>query len=1132
MKGYYNVWQFLSHKTTLIASVFIVTVTASLFYFGNPFAFGKYQEEEEGGMSKRQAMEEYYKLEFEKTVDPSVGYVPTERLITAKAQMDRQNQLRRSLRAPVGLTWAERGPNNIGGRTRSVIFDRNDGTNKKVWAAGAGGGLWSTNDITAASPTWSKINDFFDNIAITSIAQEPTTPDYMYFGTGEGWSNLGSVRGLGIWRSANRGTSWAQLPMTNTADFNYVNKIAITTDGHIYAATNEGLYKSTNHGDNWTSVVSGKCSDVEICADKSIVISTGDVFSAGSVSISNFTTHGANTGNSGNWATISPSGTYRRVELATASNSNTIYALACSQTNPAVCSNIWQSNDKGATWISRTIPTIHNQGSGGTFAGNQAWYALIAAVDPNDANTLYVAGLDICRTTDGGSNWTQISTWADYNGGTAPAPWPRGFVHADHHAITFAPGSSTTALLGNDGGVYYSTDMNTPVTTTPTMPSFAAKNTGYNVTQYYAADMVPTACSDGFIAGAQDNGTQKMTASGIGTSSTVTGGDGAFSHIDQDNSSFQISAYTYNQYYYTTDNWATQQTHTVASNIGLFINPTDFDDVNNILYTAYGAGKYGAISGGMLSGSGSTLPTFNEKTGITGAPSALKVDPNDPNVLWIASGDGTLNKVTNPNGSPMVELKPSANFFGAGSYISSIDVEKGNASHILITISNYGNAASVQESTDGGTTWTNLDNASLPDMPIRWGIFNPVNPKQILLATELGVWTTDNISAATTVWQSENTGLANVRVDMLQYRSSDYTVVAATHGRGLYTTKLTTNAPLSTAVIEQAVQTSQGYLGPNATVYFYSQGKGQLIAKIQNNSAHDYGCTTVAIGRGSSSSLTPVAFINNAAANAVMPKTVTVTPTTNNASGNYTITLYYTPAEITAWTTHTGKTWANATLVKCSGDVNAVTPAAPTAGGTITSVAQTANGSTGLGFITANVTTGFSSFATGSANSVLPIELLSFSGKNTEGGNLLTWTTANERNNKGFQVERLNSVNNWDNIGFKTANNKASTYEFVDNAPLAVSYYRLRQIDNDGTETFSKVITISTKGKSKLKVYPSIASSLITVEAAEGANYQVFNMNGQQVLNGKTGQRIDVSDLSKGTYIIRVGAEQAKFVKQ
>jgi hypothetical protein len=160
--------------------------------------------------------------------------------------------------------------------------------------------------------------------------------------------------------------------------------------------------------------------------------------------------------------------------------------------------------------------------------------------------------------------------------------------------------------------------------------------------------------------------------------------------------------------------------------------------------------------------------------------------------------------------------------------------------------------------------------------------------------------------------------------------------------------------------------------------------------------------------------------------------------------------------------------------------------------------------------------------------------------KNTKRGNVLTWTTANEVNNKGFQIERM--IDNpehsgWKILGFVNAKGKSSTYDFTDNTPLSTSYYRLRQIDNDGKETFSKVISVSTKESNKLKVYPNPVTKVLTIEAnTEGVDFQIFNLLGQQVMNGKKPSLgvggLDVSALPQGTYFLKLGAEQVKFIKQ
>jgi hypothetical protein len=88
----------------------------------------------------------------------------------------------------------------------------------------------------------------------------------------------------------------------------------------------------------------------------------------------------------------------------------------------------------------------------------------------------------------------------------------------------------------------------------------------------------------------------------------------------------------------------------------------------------------------------------------------------------------------------------------------------------------------VWETINGGTTWTSIE-GNLPDMPVRWALFNPSNSAQAMLATEVGVWSTDLINGAATVWGPSTNGLANVRTDMLQVRTSDNLVIAATHGR-------------------------------------------------------------------------------------------------------------------------------------------------------------------------------------------------------------------------------------------------------------------------------------------------------------------------------------------------------------
>lgn len=165
----------------------------------------------------------------------------------------------------------------------------------------------------------------------------------------------------------------------------------------------------------------------------------------------------------------------------------------------------------------------------------------------------------------------------------------------------------------------------------------------------------------------------------------------------------------------------------------------------------------------------------------------------------------------------------------------------------------------------------------------------------------------------------------------------------------------------------------------------------------------------------------------------------------------------------------------------------------------------------------------------------IPVELVSFTGKKNNKVNELTWTTASELNNKGYQIERNQGMeDNWQAIGFVGAKGKAAAYSFqdADVATTSTFYYRLRQMDLDGKETVSKVIAISDNVKTKLKAYPSVTTGLLTIDAEENSTFQVVNLLGQTILAGKITQRLDVSALPQGTYILKVGSEQTKFIKR
>ena len=718
--------------------------------------------------------------EFELTKDPALNRVPKERLI--QAEKIRKNRIARwaSLRgqaAVSGISWAERGSNNVGGRTRTLLYDLNDAVNgyKKVWAGSVGGGIWYTNDITAATPGWTKVDDFLGNLAVTSLAQDASSPQTMYAATGEGWFNGDAIQGLGIWKSSNGGANWAQLSSTNNSAFYYVQKVLAYTSGgvnYVFACTRSGLQRSTDAGASFTkSLGTGTTpvasidliADIERGADGTLYCSAG---------ISSTDGIYRSMDNGATWTKIyTASGEYR-IELACApTNLDKVYAMVSDDAaNPALKKIMVTANATAATptWTSVARPSWCDQGlPNADMTRGQAWYDLIAAVDPSNENIVYTGGVDLMKTTDGGTTWSQISQWSS---GCTTLPT----VHADNHALVFKPGSSSELLAGNDGGVYRTTDGGV---------SFSGRNTSYNVTQYYSCAVHPTANTNYFLAGAQDNGTQKFTSAGLNTTTQASGGDGAFCYIDQDNPNIQITSYTGNNYTVSTNGGASF-TYVAGFGNGSFINPTDYDDAANKLYAGNTAGTYLRWNDPATAGTSANTVSV---TNFSGASiTNVTVSPLTPNRVYFGLNNGSVVWVDDANtGTSKTGVISKT---GSGS-VTCIAIDPSNEDHILVTYGGFG-MTSIFESfnaTQASPTWASVE-GNLPDMPVRWVMFDPRNSDWALIATDLGVWSTDNInSAGITDWQPTNAGLANVRTDMLQYRSSDRTIVAATHGRGLYT---------------------------------------------------------------------------------------------------------------------------------------------------------------------------------------------------------------------------------------------------------------------------------------------------------------------------------------------------------
>jgi len=431
---------------TIICLVPLTLVTCIFLLQAKEDAPGNSEESNELNESKQklQFIEEAFKQEFNKTKDPHTNTVPRERLLSAAMEVKQFLSHPDQLAIP-GISWQERGPSNVGGRTRALIFDKADATNNTLFAGGVAGGLWKCTNVSGV-PSWTKLNDILDNVAISCIVQDPVTFTTLYTGTGETWGNLDAQRGLGIFKSIDGGISWYQLPSTNNSGFYYTQKIVISGTGNIFAATSNGVRKSSNGGTSWTTVLTGDFSDIALAANNDLYAANfyGRVYKSLAASAGS------------TWSDVSPPGAFKNVKIGTAPSDNQKVYLLCEGPTSSNCDAIFRSDNGGGLWNSCTVPTIIDQGNNSNFTRQQAWYDLVVSVDPNDAGTLVIGGVDALRSTNGGASWNQVTTWSLFS-----APAFSVTVHADHHAAVFAPGSSSRLLWGTDGGIYFTDNINT-----------------------------------------------------------------------------------------------------------------------------------------------------------------------------------------------------------------------------------------------------------------------------------------------------------------------------------------------------------------------------------------------------------------------------------------------------------------------------------------------------------------------------------------------------------------------------------------------------------------------------------------------------------------------------------------------
>jgi len=406
--------------------------------------------------------------------------------------------------------WSQIGPDNFGGRTRTILFDNTDQTANTLFAGAVSGGIWKSTNLGI---TWVKVNQSTSCLNVVTMVQTPNGD--IYAGTGEGfnaqdYSNLDDMgyssgfMGQGIFKSTD-GENFSLLS-TATPDFNdmesdwaFVNKLAADKNsGRVYAATNTGVKYSDDGGQNWNTAVDTagnmlnlNSTDVEVASDGMVITVVNNLcYLSTSGNANQFILR--STGDS-----ISlPATGVGRIEFAIApSDPNVVYASVINTIGSTL--NIYRSDDQGLTWriILPGTPTINIYGGAGVYANT-------LTVFPTDPDRILVGGVNLWQGTKlqatGYFEWQEISQYFSN-------PYDPTYLHYYQHAYVFRPGYPTNFYCGTDGGVYKGVYSQGAYT-------FSSLNRGYVTTQFYSGALSGI---EGYVmGGSQSNGTIIITGEG------------------------------------------------------------------------------------------------------------------------------------------------------------------------------------------------------------------------------------------------------------------------------------------------------------------------------------------------------------------------------------------------------------------------------------------------------------------------------------------------------------------------------------------------------------------------------------------------------------------------------------------
>lgn len=694
--------------------------------------------------------------------------------------------------APSGFDalWTNKGPDNIGGRVNTLIRHPADST--MLFSGLTAGGIFKS---VNGGASWYPVFDDQPALSISFIQVHPTDPSVIYAGTGD--PNISSYvfLGQGLFRSVDYGESWDYVGLKDVGilsdmafdplhpDTLYVGSMGIP----MRRGQERGLYRSYDGGANWEKVLflsdEAGITDILVSPDNpSIVFACGwhrvrnqaESIVNGNMSRLYRSLDGGNT-----WAVVKnglPDEPLSRSGLAWSQGQLFVLFVASNQN----LKGIYRSPDHGNSWT--VIPTDQDMnGLPGNALGGFGWYFGKIAVNPLDANDLFVLGVDLWRSQNGGLNWFK-----------ATPDWWVFSVHADKHDLSFYPGGRID--LATDGGAYTSADGGI---TWMDLDNFPAS-------QFYRIALNPhdPAQSTG---GLQDNGTVTGWQDPMSWQ-RLYGADGFQPAFHPTFPGVIYAEYQGGGLVVTTNNGEDWDDFTEG------INPNDrvgwdapyFISVHppypmyhgtNRIYrnTDHFTAAWVQISDLLTD----TVKVYHPGTHVV---TALGESPLVSGTVLAGTGDGHL-WITQDDGQQWTDITPGL----PERYVTDCQGSPSQVDRVFVSHSGYRYnefVSHIHRSDDAGQSWIDLS-GDLPPLGINTFTVIPSTGDSILfVGTDAGVYGTID---GGTAWFKLGTGMPDVPVYDMAFEETTQTLVVGTHARSLFTLSLEEIlTPMNTAVNQGA----------------------------------------------------------------------------------------------------------------------------------------------------------------------------------------------------------------------------------------------------------------------------------------------------------------------------------------